>query len=529
MLKALLKKQMLEFISGFIMRGNAKKGTKNPKAVMIALFGFVFVTFMFMFFSVAFMMSELIFDGYSWLYFSVFGILATLMGIFGSVFMTYHSLYEAKDNDLLLSMPIPSGMILFSRMAGLYLSAFFFEALVLLPVVIVYLINAPFNALSLIICVLNLFVLPFFALSISCVLGWFIAFFASKIRNKSILTVIFSLLFFGVYYFCSIQLNKIINIIIINAEEIGEWIKKFLYPIYKMGRGCSGDFLSYAVFLIFVAAVFLVIYKVLSHSFIRLVTTKKGMKKILYKEKTAKKKSPKIACFRKELLFFRSTPVYMLNCGLGSLMMHIAAVFAAIKKEGITAIVSASEQIPLSAIPFVLGLGICFMSSMNNITSVSISLEGKTMWLIKSVPLNIRDVIFGKLMLHISVTGIPLLIADVIILFSVKADIINSLLIIVFSQIFMILCAFSGLMGNFLFPKLDWTNETVPIKQSISAMIGMFSGLFYVLVIILISFISFSFVPVAVILAVLSLVMLAFVFLIYRWLVTKGEEKLYNM
>ncbi len=529
MLKALLKKQLLEFVSGFILKGNGQKNGKSSKSAMIILFGFVFVSFMFMFFSMAYMMSELIFSGYSWLYFSVFGTLATLMGIFGSVFMTYNALYEAKDNDLLLSMPIPSGMILFSRMAGLYISAFFFETLVSLPVFIVYLINAPFNIPSLLFSLLNLFVLPLFALSVSCVLGWFIAFFASKIRNKSIITVAFSVVFFAVYYFCAIRLNRIINLIITNSEEIGEWIKKFLYPLYKMGQGCAGDVISYIAFLLFISVLFGVIYKILSVSFIKLATTKRGMKKTLYKEKTAKKASAKTACFRKELLYFKNTPVYMLNCGLGSLIMIVVAVLAAVKKDSIAEIFSVAEQIPLSSMPFVLGLGLCFMSSMNNITSVSISLEGKTLWLLKSVPLDIKDIIFGKLMLHISVTGIPLFIADVIILCAVKADLLNSFLIIIFSQIFMILCAFSGLMANFIFPKLDWTNETVPIKQSISSMVGMFSGLLFTIVIILSLFFTSAFVPFSVFIITATLIIIMLICLIYRWLITKGQEKFKQM
>lgn len=529
MLKALLKKQMLEFISGFLLKGNVAKSNKASKSGMLVLLGIVFVSFMFMFFSMAYMMSELIFVGYSWLYFSVFGILATLMGIFGSVFMTYNALYEAKDNDILLSMPVPSWMILFSRMAGLYLSTFFFEAIVILPVFIVYLINAPFNIISLIIGILNIFVLPFFALAVSCVLGWGIAFFASKIRNKSIITVVFSVLFFMIYYFCAMRLNRIINMIVINSQEIGEWIKRFLYPVYKMGQGCAGDVISYLVFLLFVAVLFGVIYKILSVSFIKLATTKKGMKKILYKEKRIKNSSAKAACFRKELLYFKNTPVYMLNCGIGSLFMIIAAVFTAVKKDSLSEIFALAEQIPASLMPFVLGLGLCFISSMNNISSVSVSLEGKHLWFLKSVPLDIKDIIFGKLMLHISVTGIPLFIADVIVLLSVRADLLNSLLIIIFSQIFVILCAFSGLMANFIFPKLDWTNETAPIKQSISSLIGMFSGLLYTLVIIMLSFLLSAFLPVAVLLSAISVVMIIMIFVIYKWLIISGNKKLQQM
>lgn len=526
MLKALLKKQLLEFFSGFFMRGkNTDKKGNSSKVGFVCILIFVIISFLFMFFSMAYMMSELIVTGFSWLYFAVFGILASLMGIFGSVFTTYNTLYEAKDNDILLSMPIPSGMILFSRMAGLYLTAFFFESLVAVPVFIVYLITAPFDFVSVLFCFINLFVLPLLAICISCVLGWGIAFFASKIRNKSIITVIFSLAFFAVYYFCAMRLNTIINMIVMNSEEVGEWIKRYLYPIYKMGLGCSGDAVSYLLFLGTVVLLFAVIYKILSVSFIKLATSKKGIKKLRYKEKTAKKASGKMAFLKKELLYFRNTPVYMLNCGLGSVLIIIFAVFAAVKKNELLGVLSMVEQIPLACAPVVMSIALCFVSSMNNITSVSVSLEGKTLWLLKSVPVEINDIIFGKLMLHIAVTGIPLLIADIIIAVSFGADIVTFILITVFTELFMVICAEAGLMANLIFPKTEWTNETVPIKQSISSMIGMFFGLILTMLVITVYFLTVNILSSTVFLIISVIALSLTALLIYRWLVTSGKQR----
>ncbi len=50
--------------------------------------------------------------GYGWLYYALMGLLALAFGVFGSVFSTYAGLYQAKDNELLLSMPIPPRRIL---------------------------------------------------------------------------------------------------------------------------------------------------------------------------------------------------------------------------------------------------------------------------------------------------------------------------------------------------------------------------------------------------------------------------------
>ena len=60
--------------------------------------------------------------GFDWLYFALFGIIGLMFGVFGSVFNTYAALYKANDNDLLLSLPVPVGSILLSRLLGVYLS-----------------------------------------------------------------------------------------------------------------------------------------------------------------------------------------------------------------------------------------------------------------------------------------------------------------------------------------------------------------------------------------------------------------------
>ena len=51
----------------------------------------------------------------SWLYFALMGGLGLCLGAFGSVFNTFSSLYLAKDNDLLLSLPIPVQMCIRDR------------------------------------------------------------------------------------------------------------------------------------------------------------------------------------------------------------------------------------------------------------------------------------------------------------------------------------------------------------------------------------------------------------------------------
>ncbi len=525
MLKTLLKKQLLEFFSGFFMNTkNGRAHSNASKAGFIALFGFMLIAFFAMFFSVAFMLTPLIADGFSWIYFSVLGILATFMGVFGSVFMTYNTLYEAKDNDLLLSMPIPTGLILFSRMAGLYLSALFFEGLVMIPAGVAYCMTADFNAAALLFVVLNVFILPLPAISISCVLGWIIALFASKIRNKGFITVIVSIAFFGVYYFFSMRLNTIITAIITNAEMIGEKIKLYIYPLYAMGKGCSGDVLSYLVFVLIAAAVFAVIYGILSRSFIKLVTTKKGLKKKEYKEKEAKSKSVRAALLKKELLYLKSTPVYMLNCALGSVLLVVCAVFIAVKGNDFLLVFS-MLPFPEEGYAVVVGIILCFVASTNNITSPSISLEAKNLWFLKSVPVKTDDIFFAKIMLHLTVTGVPLIICCISASVFLFGSVLTAVLLILFTVPFVAVCAGLGLLANLIFPKMEWVNEAVPVKQSLSAMIGMFSGMLLTMLVIAVYFFTAGVLSSWVFLCGSGILFTAAAALIYRILCTVGKNK----
>ena len=73
-----------------------------------------------------------------WLYYLLMGLIAVFLGTFGSVFSTYSSLYLSKDNDLLLSLPIPVRTLMASRLLTVYLMGLMYSAVVILPAVIVY-------------------------------------------------------------------------------------------------------------------------------------------------------------------------------------------------------------------------------------------------------------------------------------------------------------------------------------------------------------------------------------------------------
>ena len=140
MMKALIKKQILEMLSFLSGSGRGKKRrSKGGLALYALLLVYVVAVFGFLFYQMmGVLCTPLINSGLSWLYFALAGTMATALGVFGSVFAAQSQLYEAKDNELLLSLPIPPGRILLARMLVLYAQTLIFEATVLIPCILVY-------------------------------------------------------------------------------------------------------------------------------------------------------------------------------------------------------------------------------------------------------------------------------------------------------------------------------------------------------------------------------------------------------
>mgnify|MGYP001541597997 FL=1 len=140
MLKTLVKKQLMEiFRSYFYNAKTNKKRSAAGTAAYILLFAALMLGGLGgMFTGLSLMLCvPLSQAGMGWLYFALMGLLAAFLGAFGSVFNTYSALYFAKDNDLMLSLPIPVRTLMASRLLTVYLMGLMYSAVVILPAVIV--------------------------------------------------------------------------------------------------------------------------------------------------------------------------------------------------------------------------------------------------------------------------------------------------------------------------------------------------------------------------------------------------------
>ncbi len=452
---------------------NSKLGAVGTYLLVMGILGVLFAVITFGFFYSA--APALVSAGYGWICMTYAVIAGVLFAVIGSVFMSQSALYRAKDNDLLLSMPIPPWQILFSRMLPLYAQNFYFCFIFIFPAYIAYGIVAGVSFPSVIFLIIGLLIIPLFSLTLCCLLGFIVAVVASRVKHANIISVIISLILFAAYFFVYFQIDNAMNALIDNAGQVAGGIKAFAYPLYLVGRMMEGDLLGAFVTLAICCIPFALLYFILSKTYFGIITRGGNTAKTVYRGKKLKKTSVWGGLIGKESKrFFRST-AYLLNCGIGVIMLAIFAVVLAIFGGKFCA--GIGEAAP-ALIPFfapVVCLIICLTSAMDGVSAPSVSLEGKSLYVLQSLPVESWKPLFAKVFFHIIFNAPAAVVCGIVGAIVLRASAISTVMLVLMPVATNFLFAALGLFFNLKKPVLDWDNETTLIKQSISVVFLMLS------------------------------------------------------
>ena len=322
---------------------------------------------------------------------------------------------------------------------------------------------------------------------LSCLLGWVVAKISVKLRHKSIVTVFASLLFIGLYYFVCFRAQSMIEELIANAAVVGGKIRGAAYPLYAIGKMGTGDMLAIvSVTAVTVLLVVLTAY-LIAHSFIRLATTPQTVEKKEYIAGREKVHSPDTALFLRERIRFTGSANYMLNCGMAILMIPICAVLL-LWKGGVLA-GEFEAFLGTTEATAVLAVGMAFaLAAMNDISAPSISLEGKNLWIAQSLPVTSWQILRAKLRLHVVLTVVPLLLYGVCAAIGLHLTILQTVILLVAALAYVFFSAALGLALNLKNPNLTWSNENIPIKQSMPVFVCLFGGWIYALCTVVVYF-----------------------------------------
>ena len=408
-------------------------------------------------------------------YYGAAATMALMLGFAGSVFATQSQLYEATDNEALLSMPIPPRLILISRLISLYLTDLLFTALCMIPALIVALVQGYAGAGTVALGLVGMLILPLGSLTLSCLFGWLFAWISSKLPNRSILSVVVTLVILGGYFYLINASEQLIAWVVGHLTETAAFIDKIGWRGMRLGHALAGlDVGQFLLFLLVIAAPFAVVVAALDRSFIGIATRQRTARHRRYVRGAMNQRTPMGALLLKDLKHFASSASWMLNGGLGLIFLPVAP-FMLLRRAEIFANMAKSVPALGEYMPLAMAVALCLILTIVTISAAALSIEGKYWWQMRVSPARMRDVLISKALLHFVICAPVLLISVILIWFSgVKNAAIAALTLLVpFS--FLALTSLLGIALNVRFPRMDWVNEASAVKSSLS--VGLYMAL----------------------------------------------------
>lgn len=477
-MKTLIWLRFRALLAGFTRQGKRKDGKPQGKGmlvVMILLYLYVAVVLCaatgITFYNLAGPYHML---GLDWLYFAMAGLMAIGFSLIGTVFTTQSQLYDAKDNDLLLAMPLTPGQILLSRMIPLLALNLLFAAIVMVPAIVVYASVVELLAPGLIMQIQSLVGIVLVTQAIACLLGWLLHLLLSKV-NKSFASMLFMVVFFVVYFTAYAQAESILAAMATNGQAIAGALQSWVWPIYALGQGCLGHHLYIWAFTAIACLLFGLVYWLLSVSFLRSATARRSARRRKLDMNRLRQGSASSAVCYKELRHFLGSPVYLTNMGLGVVFVVALAVAGLVFRSQVLDFAQMLLGSSREFFPLIISALLCVTASMICISCPSISLEGKNLWILKSMPISTRQILVSKLRFHCRLATGSTALSGLVLALTYGCSLPGVVLCVLAPGLLTVISGLLGLICDLKWTRLDWISEAYPCKQSISVMIVMFT------------------------------------------------------
>ncbi|SHK02620.1 ABC-2 type transport system permease protein [Hathewaya proteolytica DSM 3090] len=469
------------------------------------------------------------------LYMSV--LVVMLLTFFTSMFKAQGILFSAKDFELLMTMPVQPSTILSSKIIELLVINYLFSAMVIFPSSIIYFTyKQGVNPVFFLFIIALFFFVPLLPIVISSLFAFLLSYISSKVKAKNIVLMILSMASLILILVGSSKMNTLISYVMKNSTSITNAINKLCPPAFLYVDAVTNyNIISLIKMILWSLIPFILFVAVFSKGYMD-INLKLGeiYKKGNYKIKRLKQSSVFKALLKKEIKRYISSPIYVMNTSVGVVMSTVAAVSSLfVGSQGIIKILASGNDMTavmplmLQFIQLIPIAVLVFSASLSCTTGSSISIEGKNLWILKTLPVEAKQVFLVKIFVNLIIT-VPAIILDSI-LFAIgfKLNPLNFFFVLSIPLLLSLFSAISGLIINLTFPNFSWKSETYVVKQSISSMLSMFLGIIVMIAIGFIIYLTYKFTSIRnlyVYLTAVIVVLTILIFIAIMKLRKKGEQ-----
>lgn len=408
--------------------------------------------------------------------------LTSLIILMFSVFKAGEIIFQRNAYDIISALPVKHSTIVISRFVRLYVENILLAMAVMLPAMVVFgIMMKPSWTFYCIGMIVTAFI-PFIPITISVFAGAMITAISSRAKHKNLVSVLLSIGLVVVIMLGGMQLSEVgeeIDIAVLQTllNVILGLINR-IYPLAVwLGTAMlNGDFLACFSCVCGGFLVFAVVIGIVSTNYKWICD---GLFSISakhdYKIEKLQHTSMRKALYKREFKRYFASSVYVTNTIMSPIMGLLFAIsmffFSPEQLESVALEFYAESGVMLqirNMFPMALATVFCIMP----ITAVSISMEGKQWWIVKSLPIRAKDLLDSKLLMNLSIIGPCYLVSAILVSVGQKVSLMEFVWILLVPLTAILFACVFGQTVNLKLAVFDWENEVSVVKQSASSAIG---------------------------------------------------------
>lgn len=411
------------------------------------------------------------------LLFIFMGLAALFSGVMFTTFAVKSTVFEGRDNDLMLSMPVSTTMLMLSRMLAIYLENLLFSFFLIMPAGVACALMSHSGIgqsigfwLRLLVTV---FSIPLLETALSVLLGACLALFSTKVTKKALGQNLIMGLYMAVVFWFAFNLNGMIAKLSVNAAGIKAamaWVR----PIIWMADGIMGSWWQTLAFAAFCIVPFALVTVGFGKIYRKAVTAfaARGARSD-YKLSGQRSTGQARTLLAKEARRLVGSPVFFWNAVMGPIILVGGSIYLAFRSDLIELVVPmlGTRAVFLPIVMGIMGFCLC----MTVIAAPSFSFEGKNLWILREAPVSESTLINVKTGFQIMLLVPCILICCICLVISGALTLTEGLLLLLFSLAFEVGHACFGMLMGLIFVRLDAANDAAIIKRSMLSFLSMFA------------------------------------------------------
>jgi len=409
--------------------------------------------------------------GYEWILLTIGFLIITVL-ILGLGLYTFNSvLFESADTDQLFAYPISKFTVLAGKVSGLVVQNWMIALVFWLPMVGVYVYFTHPGPVFFLFAVLSLLIVPGIPLFVLSLISYVVGLVSSGPQFRKVLQGLVTVgMLVGVAFGIRAAVLHLISTVNLNGDPFA-LLQKYYPPAgYSITAMVKSSWSAMGLAIVWNVVPLLLIIALIATSYAWIRSRMMMAAKVSHGRVSYASTSVTRALFGKEFARLTGSTMYLINgCIGGALTILFSFLLGRTGGKNGIGMQDLIHSLGITMTPIVLIIFL-FLLSLANTTSPSISLEGKNLWILQSLPIDPKPVLRAKLLVQACVITPLALIATFICIFTVHIGGLGFVQVIVPCVLFILVSACVGLIANLHYHRFDFYNDMQVVRNSASVL-----------------------------------------------------------